>query len=53
MEHFEAEAALRYIEKYKITHSQWVPTMFVRMTKLPQAIKDKYDVSSLQVAIHA
>lgn len=53
MEHFDAEAALLFIEKYNITHSQWVPTMFVRMTKLPQETRDKYDVSSLQVAIHA
>lgn len=53
MEHFDAEAALLFIEKYNITHSQWVPTMFVRMIKLPQETRDKYDVSSLQIAIHA
>ena len=35
MEHFEAERALQFIERYRITHSQWVPTMFVRMLKLP------------------
>ncbi len=53
MEHFDAEAALACIEKYHITHSQWVPTMFVRMTKLPREVREKYDVSSLQIAIHA
>ena len=36
MEHFDAERALEYIETYRITHSQWVPTMFVRMLKLPK-----------------
>jgi len=53
MEHFEAEAALAAIEKYKITHSQWVPTMFIRMLKLDEDVRLKYDVSSLECAIHA
>jgi long-chain acyl-CoA synthetase len=53
MEHFEAELALEYIERYRITHSQWVPTMFVRMLKLPDEVRLRYDVSSLQCAIHA
>ncbi|HET6474377.1 MAG TPA: acyl-CoA synthetase [Pseudomonadales bacterium] len=53
MEHFEAEAALRAIERYRITHSQWVPTMFVRMLKLPPETRSKYDTSSLKCAIHA
>ncbi|WP_420561230.1 acyl-CoA synthetase [Tepidicaulis sp.] len=53
MEHFDEEQALQLIEKYKITHSQWVPTMFVRMLKLPEEVRKKYDVSSLKCAIHA
>lgn len=53
MEHFDAEQALALIEKYKVTHSQWVPTMFVRMLKLPEAVRKKYDTSSIKVAIHA
>jgi long-chain acyl-CoA synthetase len=53
MEHFEAEFALECVEKYQITHSQWVPTMFVRMLKLPEEVRLRYDVSSLQCAIHA
>ena len=53
MEHFEEEAALSAIEKYQITHSQWVPTMFVRMLKLPEEVRTRYDLSSLQCAIHA
>lgn len=53
MQHFEAEAALRAIEKYKVTHSQWVPTMFIRMLKLDEDVRLKYDVSSMQCAIHA
>ena len=53
MQHFEAEYALECIEKYQITHSQWVPTMFVRMLKLPDEVRLKYDVSSMKAAIHA
>lgn len=53
MAHFEAEAALQAIEKYKVTHSQWVPTMFIRMLKLDDDVRKKYDVSSLECAIHA
>ena len=52
MEKFDAEGALALIEKYKVGYSQWVPTMFVRLMKLPQEVRDKYDVSSMQMAIH-
>ena len=53
MERFDPEAALAAIERYRITHSQWVPTMFVRMLKLPREIREQHDVSTLKVAIHA
>ncbi len=53
MEHFDAEASLQAIEKYKASASQWVPTMFVRMLKLPDDVRTKYDVSSMKSAIHA
>ena len=53
MEHFEAEEALALIERHRVTHSQWVPTMFVRMLKLPPDARARYDLSSLRVAIHA
>ncbi len=53
MEHFDPEQALALIERYRATTSQWVPTMFVRMLKLPEEVRAKYDVSSLNVAIHA
>ncbi|HEY1751236.1 MAG TPA: acyl-CoA synthetase [Caulobacteraceae bacterium] len=53
MQHFDAEQALRFIEQYRITHSQWVPTMFVRMLKLDDATRAAYDLSSHQVAVHA
>jgi len=53
MESFDPEQALALIEKHGVTHSQWVPTMFVRMLKLPDPARRRHDVSSLRVAIHA
>ncbi|MEU4313054.1 acyl-CoA synthetase [Nocardia sp. NPDC024068] len=53
MERFDAEQALAAIERYRVTHSQWVPTMFVRMLKLDEAVRGRYDVSSMRVAVHA
>ena len=44
---------MKLVEKYKITQSQLVPTMFVRMLKLPDDVRTRYDVSSLKGAIHA
>ena len=53
MRRFEPVAALEAIEKYHCTHSQWVPTMFIRMLKLPETARLQHDVSSMRVAIHA
>jgi acyl-CoA synthetase (AMP-forming)/AMP-acid ligase II len=53
MERWDAEDALRAIEQYRINKAQFVPTMFVRMLKLPDEVRLKYDVSSLEVVIHA
>jgi long-chain acyl-CoA synthetase len=50
---FDPERALADIERFRITHSQWVPTMFVRMLKLPDEVRHRYDLSSLRVAVHA
>ncbi len=53
MERFDPEEALRTIERYRVTHSQWVPTMFIRMLKLPADKRAAYDLSSLKAAVHA
>ncbi|MBV7707033.1 acyl-CoA synthetase [Nocardia nova] len=50
---FEPVAALEAIERYRVTHSQWVPTMFVRMLKLPQPDRERFDLASHRVAVHA
>ncbi len=52
MEKFDAEELLAAIGKYKITHTQVVPTMFVRILKLPDEARARYDMSSLICAIH-
>jgi len=53
MDKFEPEAALELIERYRVTHSQWVPTMFVRMLKADPALRTRHDLSSHTCAIHA
>jgi len=53
MENFDAQKSLDIIQQHRITHSQWVPTMFVRLLKLNPEVRLQYDVSSLQVAVHA
>jgi long-chain acyl-CoA synthetase len=53
MEHFDPEVYLALVEKYRITHTQLVPTMFSRMLKLPAEARRRYDLSSLQIAVHA
>ncbi len=52
MESFDAERFLQAIERYNATHLQAVPTMFVRLLKLPDEVRLRYDVSSLKAAIH-
>jgi long-chain acyl-CoA synthetase len=53
MEHFDPEEYLALIEKYKANCTQVVPTMFVRMLKLPAEVRSKYDVSPMLSAVHA
>lgn len=53
MERFDPLEALALIERYRVTHSQWVPTMFQRMLRLSDEDRQRFDLSSLAVAIHA
>ena len=53
MEHFDAEEYLQLIEQYDVTHSQTVPTMFVRLLKLPTDVRTKYETNSLTHIFHA
>ena len=53
MEHFDAERYLQVVEQHSVTHSQVVPTMFVRMLKLPEETRAQYDVTSIECVIHA
>ncbi|HET9732879.1 MAG TPA: AMP-binding protein [Acidimicrobiales bacterium] len=53
MEHFDPVEFLSLVERYHITHTQVVPTMFIRMLKLPEEERSRFDTSSLQCVIHA
>jgi len=53
MDRFDPERALALIAAHKVTHAQMVPTMFVRLLRLPRPVRERYDLSSLQVVIHA
>jgi long-chain acyl-CoA synthetase len=53
MESFDARHYLELVEKYRVTHSQLVPTMFSRLLKLPADVRDAADTSSLRTAILA
>jgi long-chain acyl-CoA synthetase len=53
MERFDPAHALALIEQHRVTHAQFVPTMFVRMLKLPDAERLRYDHSSLRAVVHA
>ncbi|QPF84681.1 AMP-binding protein [Bradyrhizobium genosp. L] len=53
MESFDPERYLELVQRWGITHSQLVPTMFSRMLKLPEGVRHRYDLSSLEIAIHA
>jgi len=53
MEHFDPEAFLRLVQEHRVTFTQVVPTMFIRMLKLPEEVRTRYDLSSLQAVVHA
>jgi long-chain acyl-CoA synthetase len=47
-ERFDAERALSLIERHRLTHAYLVPTMYVRLLRLPEAVKHRYDLSSMR-----
>jgi acyl-CoA synthetase (AMP-forming)/AMP-acid ligase II len=53
MERFDPLETLALIERHRVTHAQFVPTMFVRMLKLPADERRRFDLSSLRAVIHA
>jgi long-chain acyl-CoA synthetase len=53
MAHFDPLEALAALDRHRCTHSQWVPTMFSRMLKLPEEDRGRFDLSAHKVAIHA
>ncbi|MEX3656642.1 fatty-acid--CoA ligase FadD4 [Mycolicibacterium fortuitum] len=53
LERFDAEGCLDAIQKHKVTQGQFVPVMFTRMLKLPESVRNSYDLSSLRRVMHA
>jgi long-chain acyl-CoA synthetase len=53
MEHFDPEQYLALVQEHRVTFSQVVPTMFIRMLKLPEEVRARYDLSSLRAVVHA
>jgi fatty-acyl-CoA synthase len=53
MEHFDATRCLELISEHRVTHAQFVPTMFTRLLALPAEVRERYDVSSLRYVVHA
>jgi long-chain acyl-CoA synthetase len=53
MDRFDPVGCLRAIEAHRVTHTQFVPTHFVRMLRLPDAQRRGFDLSALRVVIHA
>ena len=49
---FDPEAMLQLIERHRVTHMHIVPTMFVRLLRLPDAVRRRYDLSSLRFVVH-
>jgi fatty-acyl-CoA synthase len=50
---FDAEETLQAIERYRVTYAQFVPTMFIRLLRLPPEVRTRYDVSSLRAVAHS
>jgi fatty-acyl-CoA synthase len=53
MERFDTEESLRLLEQHAVTHSQWVPIMFIRMLKLPKDVRERHRFPAHRCAIHA
>jgi len=49
---FDAEELLALIERHRVTHIHMVPTMFVRLLRLPEPLRQRYDLSSLRFVVH-
>jgi long-chain acyl-CoA synthetase len=53
MDKWTPEATLALIERYRVTNSHMVPTMFTRLLKLPAEVKKRHDLSSLRHMVHS
>ncbi|MFV2091169.1 MAG: AMP-binding protein, partial [Pseudomonadales bacterium] len=52
MDRWDPEETLRLIERYRVTHTHMVATMFHRLLQLPEEVRNGYDLSSLEFIVH-
>ncbi len=52
MPRFDAGQALALIDRFQVTHSHWVPTMFVRAMRLPEEVRSNFSGKSLTLVLH-
>jgi acyl-CoA synthetase (AMP-forming)/AMP-acid ligase II len=53
MDRFDAEAYLALVERFRVTHSQLVPTMFVRLLRLAPELRERRELASLRCVLHS
>jgi long-chain acyl-CoA synthetase len=53
MPSFDPEEMLRLVERHRVTHAALVPTLFTRLLRLPEAVRARYDLSSLRHVVHS
>lgn len=53
LEHFDARESLRLIERYRVSHGQWLAPALDELLELPEPIRQSYDVLSMRCALHA
>ncbi|MFP8873126.1 MAG: AMP-binding protein, partial [Myxococcota bacterium] len=52
MERFDPEDLLRQVERHRVVSTFLVPTQFVRLLRLPEKVRNRYDLSSLRLVMH-
>ena len=52
MDKWDAEGTLKLVEEHRVAYTHVVPTMFTRLLRLPDTVRNQYDLSSLRAVIH-
>ena len=52
LDRWDSEGVLKVVEKHRVTRAHLVPIMFQRLLALPDEVKARYDISSLNYIVH-